>query len=383
MNSRQRLLTALAHKEPDRVPLDLGATQVTGIHRGVYGGFRQRLGLPAVEPVICDHIQGLALPDEDLLTHLGVDMRGLFPLNSHNWGLPDQPEGEYWVYHDEWGITHQRKHPDGLYYDMVQNPLAKPDLTIADIENHPFPDFRGDWRIEGLRARAEACRAAGYAVVIKDPFAGLFEMAQRIVGMKNLLIMMAKKKSLAGALFDKLTGLKMDFWEMALPKLADVVDVISQADDYGTQVSLLISPKMYREQIKPRYQMIFDRLKELAPNAYRFFHSCGSVRPLIPDFIELGVQILNPVQIRAEGMEPNALKHDFGDALTFWGGGVDTQWVLPQGTPQQVKDEVRKNIEIFAPGGGYVFNTIHNIQSDVPIENIVALYEAFAEYGVY
>lgn len=383
MNSHERLLTALEHKEPDRIPLDLGSTQVTGIHRRAYADFRQKLNLPALEPTICDHIQGLVLPDEDILTHLGVDVRGLFPLNSHNRGLPDQPRGGYWVYHDEWGITHRRLHPDGLYYDIAQNPLAGPELTVADIENHPWPDFSKDWRIEGLRSRAKACRAAGYAVVLKDPFAGVFEMAQRLVGMKNLLIMMASKKSLAGALFDKLVELKLDFWGMALPKLSDVVDVISQADDYGTQISLLISPRMFREQIKPRWKTVFDRLKELAPSAYRFFHSCGSVRPLIPDFIELGVQILNPVQVSATGMEPASLKRDFGDALTFWGGGIDTQQVLPHGTPQEVKDEVQRNIEMLAPGGGYVFNTVHNIQADVPVDNILALYEAFADYGAY
>jgi uroporphyrinogen decarboxylase len=377
------LLAALEHKEPDRIPLDLGSTQVTGIHRAAYGGLRQGLGLSPVEPTLCDHIQGLALPDEDLVGCLGVDVRGLFPRNSHNWGLPEAPERGYWIYRDEWGITHRRSHPDGLYFDIVQVALDRPDLSLADIQNHPWPDFGADWRIEGLRGRAQAYRSAGYAVVLKDPFAGIFEMAQRLVGMQNLLLMMAGDKSLAGALFDKLTELKLDFWEMALLQLADVIDVISQADDYGTQASLLISPRMFREQIKPRWQALFNRLKELAPHVYRFFHSCGSIRTLIPDFIDLGVQILNPVQIRAVGMEPAALKRDFGDALTFWGGGVDTQSVLPHGTPQQVKADVRQNIEALAPGGGYVFNTVHNIQADVPVENILALYEAFAEYGGY
>ena len=186
-----------------------------------------------------------------------------------------------------------------------------------------------------------------------------------------------------GVLFDKLAALKLDFWEMALPQLAEVVDVISQADDYGSQASQIISPRMFRQQIKPRWQPVFNRLRELAPHAHFFFHSCGNVRPLIPDFIELGVQILNPVHIRATGMEPTALKQDFGDALTFWGGGIDTQDMLPHGTPQQVKNEVKRNIEALAPGGGYVFNTVHNIQADVPVENILAMYEAFHEYNIY
>jgi uroporphyrinogen decarboxylase len=140
---------------------------------------------------------------------------------------------------------------------------------------------------------------------------------------------------------------------------------------------------MFREQIKPHWQVVFDRVKQLAPDAYRFFHSCGNVRPLIPDFIELGVQILNPVHIRAAGMQLTALKRDFGDVLTFWGGGVDTQDVLPYGSPQQVKDEVQRNIEALAPGGGYVFNPVHNIQADVPVENILSMLTALQEFGAY
>lgn len=382
-SSRERLLKALAPQEPDRVPLDLGSTQVTGIHVIAYHRLRQALGLPPANAQICDYIQGLALPDTDVIDRLGVDVRGLFPLNSHNWQVAEQEDGEYWSYHDEWGILHRKPRPDGLYYSLWKVPLDNPELTIQDINSHPWPRLDDPRRIDGLRQLAEAYHAAGYAVVLKDPFAGLFEMAQRIVGMENLLVMMASNKILAMALFDKLMELKLAFWEMALPQLADAVDVISQADDYGTQVSQIISPRMFREQLKPRWKIIFDRLRVLAPNARRFFHSCGNVRPLMPDYIELGVEILNPVHVRATGMEPVALKHDFGDALAFWGGGIDTQGVLPNGTPQEVKDDVRRNIEALAPGGGFVFNTVHNIQPDVPAENLAALYEALAEYGIY
>jgi uroporphyrinogen decarboxylase len=379
----ERLLTALSHQEPDRVPLDLGSTQVSGIHIIAYQRLRQVLGLPAVEPQICDQIQGLALPATDLIERLGVDVRGLFPLNSHNWKIVEQEDGEYWSYFDEWGITHRKPRLDGLYYSVSKVPLGGPELTARDIARHPWPQLDDPQRIAGLRQLAESYRAAGYAVVLKDPFAGIFEMAQRIVGMENLLVMMGLNKALAGVLFDKLVELKLSFWEMALPDLADVVDVISQADDYGTQVSQIISPRMFREQLKPRWKIIFDRLLVLAPNARRFFHSCGNVRPLLPDYIELGVEILNPVHVRARDMEPVALKHDFGNVLTFWGGGVDTQGVLPNGTPQEVKDDVRRNIEALAPGGGFVFNTVHNIQADVPAENLAAMYEALAEYGMY
>jgi uroporphyrinogen decarboxylase len=382
MNSRERLLATLNHQEPGRIPIDLGSTQVTGIHVVAYRNLRGALGLPLLDAQLCDHIQQLALPDGDLIARLGVDVRGLFPLNSHNWNVHAEDAGEYWLYRDEWGIIHRRPKPDGLYYSIVQEPLADLELTLQRIERHRWPDMADPRRIAGLRGLAEGYQAAGYGVVLKDPFAGIFEMAQRIVGMEKCLVTMASDKKLAGVLFDKLLALKLAFWDTALPQLADVVDVVAQFDDYGTQASQLISPHMFREQLKPRLKILFDRVKQLAPNAKRFFHSCGSVRQLIPDFIEIGVEILNPVHIRAAGMEPAGLKRDFGDALVFWGGGVDTQGVLPMGTPHEVKEDVRRNIEALAHGGGFVFNTVHNIQADVPPENIIAMWEALQEYSV-
>ena len=383
MNHRQRLLATLDHREPDRLPFDLGSTQVTGLHMVAYRNLRRALGLPEAEVELCDSIQQLALPDEDLLHRLGVDTRGLYPLNSHNWGVVEEDHGDHWLYHDEWGITHKRAKPDGLYYSIVQVPLPQSDLTVRDIERHPWPNMGAAGRVVTLRQQAERYRAAGYAVVLKDAFAGVFEFAQRMVGMENLLVMMALNEKLAEALFDKLLELKLAYWQTALDELGDVVDVITYADDYGTQESQLISPAMFRRLLKPRVAQIFALQSRLAPHAKRFFHSDGNVRPLIPDFIEMGVQILNPIHIRAKGMEPAALKRDFGDALAFWGGGVDTQRVLPHGTPQQVKEEVRRNIEALAPGGGYVFNTVHNIQADVPPQNIVATWDALQEYGAY
>ena len=382
MNSRERFLAALNHEEADHVPLELGSTQVTGIHVVAYRNVRKVLGLPEVEVQLSDVIQGLALPDEDFIKLWGVDARGLFPLNSHNWNVVVEDAGDYWAYHDEWGITHHRPKPDGLYFSVHQVPLGQPDLTVRDIENYKWPNMNDPQRIAGLRELAERYRTDGYAVVLKDPFAGLFEMSQRIVGMENILMMMAGTRDVAGALFEKLLQLKLDFWEMALPRLADVVDVITTADDYGTQTSQLISPRMFRQQIKPHLKVLFDRVAQLAPSAKRFFHSCGNVRPLVPDFIEIGVDILNPVHIRAEGMDPAELKREFGKDLVFWGGGVDTQGVLPNGTPQEVKDDVRRNIEALAPGGGYVFNTVHNVQADVPPENLIAMWEAWQEFGV-
>lgn len=378
MNSRERLLTALNHHEPDRIPFDLGSTQVTGIHEVAYRKLRAYLGLPEVEPQICDTVQGLALPDDDVIEKLGVDVRGLFPLNSHNWQIALTDLGDRWEYIDEWGLTQQRP-KDGLYFSVMKSPLDSATLTVDEVAGYAWPDTGDAQRIAGLRELAERYRAQGRAVMIKGVLAGIFEMSQRVRGMQNLMIDLASNEALACAFLDKMVELKIKFWETALPQLGDVIDVISEADDYGTQTSQLISPRMFRRIFKPRLHKLFARIRQLAPNAKLFFHSDGNIRPILPDLIEIGIDILNPIHITATGMEPAALKRDFGKDVVFWGGGVETQNVLPFGTPQDVKDNVRRNIDALAPGGGYVFNTIHNIQADVPPENIVAMVEALRD----
>ncbi len=379
MNSRERLLTALHHQEPDRIPFDLGSTQVTGIHVIAYQHLREYLGLPPAEPTICDEVQRLALPDDDLIEKLGIDVRGLFPLNSHNWRVNAIDTGDHWEYHDEWGLTQHKPKPDGLYFSVVKSPLDRPALTTEDVRTYAWPATGDPQRIAGLRDLALKYRAQGQAVMIKGVLAGIFEMSQRVRGMQNLMIDLAANETLACTFLDKMVELKIKFWEMALAQLSDLVDVISEADDYGTQTSQLISPRMFRRIFKPRLQSLFARIHQLAPQAKLFFHSDGNIRPILPDLIEIGIDVLNPVHITATGMEPGALKRDFGQDVCFWGGGVETQNVLPFGTPQDVKDNVHRNIEALAPGGGYVFNTIHNIQADVPPQNIVAMIEALRD----
>lgn len=376
MTPRQRLLTALDHREPDRIPFDLGSTQVTGIHAVAYRRLRECLGLPVVEPRICDVVQGLALPDEDVVETLGVDVRGLFPLNSHNWRIKPYDAGEYVAFVDEWGMTQHQPKDGGLYFSVVRSPLDREGLTAGDVRAHPWPDTGDPQRIAGLRDIAQAYRNQGRAVMIKGVLAGIFEMSQRVRGMERLMLDLASDEALACAALDTMVELKLRFWEMALPRLGDLVDVVSEADDYATQTSQLISPRMFRRIFKPRLEAVFSRIHRLAPHAKLFFHSDGNIRPILPDLIEIGVDILNPIHITAAGMEPAALKRDFGRDVCFWGGGVETQTVLPFGTPQEVRDNVRRNIEALAPGGGYVFNTIHNIQADVPPGNIVAMVDA-------
>ena len=379
MTPRERLLTALDHREPDRIPLDLGSTQVTGIHVVAYRRLREHLGLPAVDPRVCDVVQGLALPDDDFVERLGIDVRGLFPLNSHNWKIDPVDAGEYLEYVDEWGMTQRQPKDEGLYFSVVKSPLDSPGLTVEGVGAHAWPDTGDPRRIAGLRELAQAYRSQGRAVMIKGVLAGIFEMAQRVRGMENIMVDLASNEALACAILDTMVEAKIRFWETALPALGDFVDVISEADDYGTQTSQLVSPRMFRRIFKPRLQTLFTRIHQLAPHARLFFHSDGNVRPILPDLIEIGIDVLNPIHITATGMEPAALKRDFGKDVSFWGGGVETQSVLPFGTPQQVKDNVRRNVDALAPGGGYVFNTIHNIQPDVPPQNVVAMFEALRD----
>jgi uroporphyrinogen decarboxylase len=173
---------------------------------------------------------------------------------------------------------------------------------------------------------------------------------------------------------------KSAYWERALRDVGDLVDVVVEADDLGGQQSLLLSPKTYRRLIKPRHQRLFGFIKKQAPVKV-FYHSCGAIRPLIGDLIEAGIDILNPVQVSAAGMDPRELKREFGRDLVFWGGGVDTQQVLGTGNPQQVRDDVQRNVEALAPGGGFVFAAVHDIQANVPPENIMAMWEAWRDFG--
>ncbi|MBS3771713.1 MAG: uroporphyrinogen decarboxylase family protein [Bacteroidales bacterium] len=385
MNSRERVLKALNHEKPDRVPYDMGSTQLTGISVVAYRNLREHLGLLKEEIELSDSIQQLAMPSEDLLETLKVDTRGLFPLTSHNWDVEAQLKdvGSDWEYHDEWGIIHHFPKENGHWYTIVKNPLGDITPDASAIEEHSWPDAGDKRRIEGLREKAIQYRGQGKVVVLKGLCAGLFEMMQRIRGMENALMDPMLYPEFSDLLIGKLADLKIEFWKMALRELHDVVDVVVEADDYGTQTSQLISPDQFREIFKPHMKRVLDSIKNEAPDSYLFFHSCGNVRAIIPDFIEMGVDVLNPVHIKAEGMDPVTLKRDFGDDITFWGGGVDTQGILPNGSPDEVADDVKRNIDALAPGGGFVFNTVHNIQAEVPVENIMAMWNALQEYGIY
>jgi uroporphyrinogen decarboxylase len=376
LTPRDRLRTSLAHREPDRVPFDLGSTQVTSIAARAQRRLRDHLGLPDAPARVSDRVQQLDHVEEDLLRRLEVDTRGLWPLNSRNAPVEERDDGTHLSHVDEWGLTYRIPREGACWYDLAASPLAGGALTRERIDRHPWPRG-GDPRLFAhLRAEAEAHRKAGYAVVLKSLCAGLFEMAQRLRGMEAFLMDLLESPAEAGHLLDRVLEVKLDYWRAALAVLGDRVDVTAEGDDYGTQQSMLVSPATFRSVFKPRLAELVRAMRGGAPDAFVFFHSCGSVRKILPDFIEIGIEVLNPVQTTAAGMEAVALKRDFGKDVSFWGGGVDTQAVLPRGTPVEVADDVRRNVNALAPGGGFVFNTVHNIQADVPPENVMAMVDA-------
>jgi uroporphyrinogen decarboxylase len=378
MNSRERILTTLDHREPDRVPFDLAGTTWTGIANGAYQKLRMFLGKDHEEPVWSDVVQQIVIPSDEMLKILEVDTRGLFPLTSHNWDVYDKltDKGDNWEYHDEWSFTHHFPKTGGLWFSLVKHPMENIVPDVNEISRFNWPAASDKERIKGLREKAVRFKEQGKIVMLKGICAGIFEMHQRFRGMTNALVDPLLYPEFSDLLIGKIADLKIEFWTMALDELADLVDVIAEADDYGTQESQLIDPDHFRLYYKPHITRIIEAMRKNAPGAKIMFHSCGNVRPIIPDFIEMGINILNPVHINAAGMEPYQLKKDFGKDIVFWGGGVDTQKILARGTPGEVSDDVAKNIDALSPGGGFVFAAVHNIQSEVPPQNIMAMYEA-------
>jgi uroporphyrinogen decarboxylase len=271
---------------------------------------------------------------------------------------------------------------DGLYYDVFHHPLRNMQ-TLADLERYPWPDPTDPRRFVGVRERVrQLVEERHEPVIIGGLCAGFVEMAGWMRGYEDYLIDFASNTSFLECFFDKILELKMAYWEKMLAEVGDLVTAVLESDDMGSQIDMLFSPRAYRQFVKPRHTKLYSFIKTHS-RAKLFFHSCGAIRKVLPDLIEAGVDILNPVQVSAAGMDSAELKRDFGKDLTFWGGGVDTQHVLGDGTVQEVRDEVHRRINNLAPGGGFVFATVHAIQRNVPPENVLAVWETLRQYDKY
>ena len=375
MTSRERVLMALNHEEPDRVPLFMGTSGVTTLLGPAYEQLKAHLGINDRPPAWISPLFGYALMDEDVLRILGSDGRPVLPGPAPS-SVARELGPDRII--DAWGVT-WIKAPDSLYFEPRIAPLAN--ATLDDLDRHPWPDLAAESRFIGLAEQARKIQDAGYAVVYVGGIT-LFDQACMLRGTENLLADILTDKDFFAALIGKILDLILAHIQMVSRHFGKYVDVFVTACDLGSQNAPLISPACYREMLKPAHARMFAAIKS-GTTAKTFFHCCGSIYPLLGDLIEAGADIINPVQVSAADMADTArLKREFGRHLTF-SGGIDTHRVLPRGSVEDVRAEVRRRILDLAPGGGYIASAVHCIQPDVPPQNVVAMCDEVKRFGNY
>jgi len=413
--SRRRILDTLSHRQPDQLPLDFGSTSVTGVHVSCVAALRDYYGLERRPVKVHEPFQMLGLLDEDLKQAIGVDVEGvfrrqtMFGFENKDWkswnfnGLEDLVPGQFNTTVDGNGDTLIYPHgdltaepsgrmPQGFYFfDAIIRQRHFDEDHLSAEDNLEEFQLLNEADLAAIKADVDAACATGRAVIatfggtalgdvayvpapfLKDP-RGIRDVAEWYVSLKS-------RTDYVHQIFEHQTEIALENLKRIHRTIGDTIDAVFLCGtDFGTQTSAFCSVTSFRELWLPYYTRICDWIH--AQTSWKCFkHSCGSVRRFYPSFIEAGFDIVNPVQCSAARMEPEPLKVEFGPQLTFWGGGVDTQKTLPFGTPAEVREEVLRRCEIFAPGGGFVFNTIHNIQAETPVENIVAMIDAAHEFN--
>lgn len=379
MNSRERVVTALNHEEPDRLPIDLGGTVVTSIAKSTYAALREHLKLPKVPIQTLEAAQQVAVVDEDVLERFGIDVIPVFadPPSTGPLQIVDEPGGSS-SFKDDFGAT-LRCPKGGFYYDWQEFPLSEP--SIEAMRQMPWPDPADPARYRSLRRRVEQLRQTSDRALFGMAPCGhdLFNQLLRVRGMENGLMDLVAETEFAEAFLDRLTDTIITAQRCYLREVGDLIDIHFTADDFTGQTRPFISPAVYRRMVKPRWARIVEAIKAHT-KAKIFYHGCGAIEPFLPDLIEIGIDIINPVQVSAAGMDTAQLKKKYGKNMAYWGGGCDTQRVLPYGTPAEVRAETMRRIGDLAPGGGFVFNPVHNIQPHVPVENVVAMFQTALEW---
>ncbi len=382
MTPRQRVLAALNHEIPDRVPMDLGGNQ-TGIHRVAYANLLKHLKLKD-EIVIMDAVQQLARPCEAVLERFHIDTRYIHAGAPASWKggiVQNRRGGKLWHdLTDEFGVTWSMCDDSPLYMDISHHPLAN--ATIDDIKKYPFPKGDDPTRFAGLREQALTLKKETPYAVVSGISGVVYEICWYMRGLEQWFCDLLTDPPFCEALLDQTLRFWMDWFRLFLDEVGDVVDVIMIGDDLAGQDGPLFNPDLYRSLVKPRHKKLVQYIRSRT-KAKIWYHTCGNCTAYIPELIDNGVDILNPVQISAAQMDPAKLKAQFGKRIVFWGGGCDSQHVLPVAKPKEVAQHVKRNVELFKQGGGYVFNNVHNIQAGVPPENIVAMFDAAYEAGFY
>jgi len=399
MTPRQRVLAALNHVEPDRVPIDLSGHRSSGIAAMTYPRLRRYLGLEARPVRVYDVVQQLAVVDDDVLDRFGVDCiemgRG-FALTENDWKpwrLPDSTDclipawtrmerrSDRWVILSDSGtvIAHM---PDGtLYFEQTHFPLAESgdDGMLTDAFGEcmwtAVASPPGPVDLQALCEGAKRFRESTDRAIIGLFGGNLFETGQFFYRADNFFMLLASDPPRAHRFLDRLVEIHLANLERFLGAVGSSIDIVLFGDDLGMQTGPMLSPRMYCEFFKPRHQILWNRAKELA-DVKVMLHCCGGVRELLAHLIEAGLDAINPVQITCSGMDAAELKAEFGRDLTFWGGGCDTREILTAARPQEVAEHVRNQVRTLSPGGGFVFQQVHNILANVPAENVVAMFDA-------
>lgn len=409
MNSSQRILATIDHKEPDRVPIDLGATNCTGISAIAYYHLKQHLGIKSGHIRVYDVIQQLAQPEYEIIDQFNVDVLDIgrtFNTNYNDWydifvnNIDMQwpkwfqprhnPDDSYDVLNSD-GIVISRMTKDALVFDQTYFPglddYPKDYKDFHKMLNKNFfisiPPFsnigqKRFWKI--LRENAIKLKEQSKKAIVINYGSAFFEVGNSFRRMDKFLIDIVRNPAKVEKFCDYLMEFHFNSLKAICGHIGDVIDIIRIGDDLGENNGPFFSPKIFRKIFNPRLTEICAFIKKHSSMKI-LFHSCGSISSILPDLIETGIDILNPVQINARDMDPKFLKENFGDDITFWGGGADTRNVINRKTPEEVKKHVLELLEIFAPGGGYVWNTVHNILPDVPPENIIAMFEALDEFN--
>jgi len=393
MNHRERVQAAIRHKPVDRLPFDLGGMRSTGIMAIAYNRLKQHLGITGGDIYVFDTGQQLAYVEDPIRQRFGCDVVILDSGLTGSWRdytLPDgtpakiptdfltEPDGEGGEY-----SLNQRRERTGhrpaasYYFDGIGTPPLADASSAADLKK--FDYVMTDEYLEGLRQEAKNLyEKTDYAIL--GSFGGAFlEGAQGLRGWGQFMLDLGTDLGFVEALLDRMLENYLQNVELYLDAVGDYIQIIQMGGDMGTQNGPQIRPRMYYDIFQPREKALWGRIHQLKPDVAVFLHCCGGIYDLIPGIIDAGCDILNPVQISARGMDPERLKREFGDRICFWGGGCDTQKVLPFATPEEVYQHTRRNIEIFSPGSGFVFTQVHNIQAGVPVENILAMVQAFQD----
>jgi uroporphyrinogen decarboxylase len=411
MSSRERVLAAINHQQPDKVPIDLGSTPSSGISATGYYNLKKHLKITTGKTRVYDVVQQLAQPEEEILDLFQVDAIDIgraWNTKTEDWydytlfnGTPVQfPQwfhpninsvGELEAFHSD-GSVIAKMPKDGYFFDQTVFPYfdnypedynqlsqAMDKVLWSHLAHSPWKHAGEDDFWEQLREKTIQLRNSTDKALVAVVGCNLLEWGSFLRRLDRFLVDLLRKPKEVEKLLDALMEVHLGTLEKVCNAVGDVVDILRFGDDLGENNGPLLSPRLYRKYFKPRHAQLCKYVHDHS-NMKTFLHSCGSIKPLLPDLVDAGYDIINPVQINTKDMDPHELKDSFGDKITFWGGGADTQHVLNRKTPKEVKAHVKDLLDIFAPGGGFVFNAIHNILPDVPPENIVAMFEAVNEW---